>query len=138
MNKRMLLTMLMLLTIATVAFATPLAFAGRNNQNGDNGKSLERGTGKVNEQEGCRPDEQSGSYTIDMAFSSEERAFIDGLLASLELQLTTEYWAGGPCCPSNQYDSTSGLPLPNQCCNPPDMGPVGVPGWCTWKSLRML
>jgi hypothetical protein len=146
MKKYTTLTMLVLMLISTLALSVPTILAGTNNQNAnpdspayDAGNSINLGTGKVNEGEGCRPNVQSDNYTIDMGFSTEERAHIDALLASLGLQLTTEEWDGGPCCPSNQIDGDSGLPLPNQCCNPPDMGPpgTGVPGnHCECFELR--
>jgi hypothetical protein len=73
---------------------------------------------------------QAGSFNVDMDFSVEERAAIDAFLAELDLQLTTEVWQGGPCCFSMHNE-------PNQCCNPPDMGPVGVPGnHCECFELR--
>lgn len=139
MRKYMFQITLLLLLASTLAVSVPFALAGWNNQNDDNGNSLLQGTGKVNEREGCRPNVQAGSVTVDMGFSPEELANINALLASLGLQLTTDEWQGGPCCPSNQYDGDSGLPLPNQCCNPPDMGPpgTGVPGnHCECFELR--
>jgi hypothetical protein len=139
--KKIVVFMLSLLLVATLSLSLPLALAGWNNQNDDSGNSLLRGTGKVNMQEGCRPNIQAGSITIDMGFSPEELGAINAFLGSLDppLYLTTDEWEGGPCCPSNQYDSSSSLPLPNQCCNPPDMGPpgTGVPGnHCECFELR--
>ena len=140
MKKTIILTTLFLTLISTLVLSVPTVLAGNMNHNADPdfppaydaGNSIIRGTGKVNGQDGCRPDEHSGTFTIDMAFSPEDRAHLDALLAGLtpSLYLTTELWEGGPCCRSNQVDEASGLPTPNQCCNPPDMGPPGsgVPG----------
>jgi hypothetical protein len=148
MKKYTMLTILVLTLTSILALSVPTVLAGTRNQNAnpdslayDAGNSIERGTGRINGGEGCRPDVQSGNYTVDMAFGAEELAAINGLLAGLTppLYLTTDEWVGGPCCPSNQIDGASGLPLPNQCCNPPDMGPpgTGVPGnHCECFELR--
>ena len=99
----------------SLTLATNVVFAGNKNQNDiTNGKSVERGTGKINHEDGCAPPEQSGNYWVFLP-------------VALPPGWANE-WEGGPCCPSNTYLAVSAYPLPNQCCNPPDEGPMGVPG----------
>jgi hypothetical protein len=124
-NKTVSMT-LFLIIVLSLSMVTITVFAGHNNQNTiDNGKSVERGTGKLNGQDGCRPNIQAGSVNIDGDFPD----FGNG----------GEIWAGAYCCASNHIDEVSGYPTPNQCCNHPDLGPPGsgVPGnHCLCFELR--
>lgn len=109
--------LLAIIAIAIIALPASLAFAGSYNQNDeDNGKSVERGTGKVNGLDGCAPPTQSGNYWVFVP---------TGLLPPD----WSHEWEGGPCCPSNNYPdpATSEYPYPNQCCNGPDYLPEGPP-----------
>jgi len=111
MKERSLVLAIALLLFLSAALLVSAAIAGSNNQNDENGKSYERGTGKINGLEGCRPPEQSGNYWV----------YVPTELLPLGW---SHEWEGGPCCPSN---APSGIgdnyPLPNQCCNPPDYLP---------------
>ena len=145
MKKNIVLTMLTLLMMTTLILSVPAVLAGNKNQNDDlafAGKSVERGTGKVNGIDGCAPPTQSGDEWVYMAISEEE---LTALNVIFEPDIISIEWKGGPCCPSNvPSDSFTFLndhqyPLPNQCCNPPNMGPAGsgVPGnHCVCFELR--
>ena len=113
-----------------------------NHNDTTNGKSVERGTGKVNMQQGCAPPTQSGEVLINMDFLPGELDFINLMLADVDAgvpywQIEVEDWWGGPCCASNEL-AENGNPLPNQCCNGPDGPPLsGVPGnHCRCFELR--
>ncbi len=111
MSKKMAILLLLTLSILLLGFSMQLsANAGSNNQNDENGKSYERGTGKINGLDGCRPPESSGNYWVYVP-------------ADLPPGWSSE-WEGGPCCPSNMLSEIgNNYPLPNQCCNPPDYMP---------------
>ena len=126
-----------------LSFASTInvVFAGNQNMNGGHGI---QGTGKLNGKEGCRPNIQTGNFMVNMDISPEELAAINAMLASTPnpngswWQINSIDWMGGPCCPSNEL-AANGNPLPNQCCNGPDMGPPGsgVPGnHCECFELR--
>jgi hypothetical protein len=108
MNKRNPTTFIIVLAIC-LAIAIPLVTAGSKNQNDGNGKSNERGTGKINGREGCE------------AWGGHKAVDLGPPLGAV--------W-GGACCPSNeQLGTTAGgnnVHAPNQCCNPPDYVP-GTP-----------
>jgi hypothetical protein len=117
MRKKLSLLAVVLLTMTLLSIPSFLAFAGHNNQNGDNGS---QGTGKVNGLDGCRPSEEAGNVWIQ----------IPGMPIP---PFTTGIWEGGPCCAAYSHGPVGtfeGEPvyMPNQCCNPPDQGPTGVPG----------
>lgn len=132
--------------MTTLVLSIPVVLAGYRNQNDiTNGKSVDRGTGKVNGKDGCAPPTQSGDRWVNMG-DEEELANINLMLASMPnpdgsyWQINSMDWKGGPCCPSNTLsDTVNEHPLPNQCCNAPDMDPpgTGVPGnHCMCFSLR--
>lgn len=118
---------------------TSSALAGTKNQNDENGKSYERGTGRTAEMNmlGCRPNTNAPDSWVYVPTD---------LLPPVEF---FHEWLGGPCCPSNILsDTTNQYPLPNQCCNPPDYLPEGPPffgepsgeqapgNWCLCFHLR--
>ena len=104
----------------TLTMMTNVVFAGHNNQNTvDNGKSVERGTGKYNELDGCNPDINAPNVWIDIGF--------------VPPPITTSIWQGAPCCAhraGGSIDVFEGEPvwMPNQCCNPPYYTGEFVPG----------
>ena len=103
------LTPIFLLGLLILAMPSIFAFAGFNNQNDDNGKSAERGTGKENNMDGCNVPENAASVWV-------------------YIPPEDVVWLGGACCASN-IEIFEGVYLPNQCCNPPDFIPgPGVPG----------
>jgi hypothetical protein len=106
MKKLLLVPLIAVLLIMSVS---TMVFAGSSNQNGTNGKSFERGTGRTTEQN------EGFGYDGCQAWGGDYETFIPG----------EGIWLGGPCCPSNVLANTivpvwPAVPLPNQCCNPPD------------------
>ncbi len=101
--------LLTFITIAIIALPTSIAFAGFNNQNDENnGKSVERGTGKLNHKDGCNVPAQAGNVAV-------------------YIPPENTVWWGGPCCKGPIF--LDGIYFPNQCCNPPDfILDEGVPG----------
>jgi hypothetical protein len=116
-----------LLIVAVIVLAmtlSPMAvLAGTGNQNGDNGKSSERGTEKINHKEGCRPN-TTREYWVYMGNPLID-VLMDLLGAPPPPSENPDYyneWKGGPCCPSNEpSETTNAYPKPNQCCNGPDL-----------------
>jgi len=125
MNKEMrkkTIVVTLLILISILAIPSIITYAGNNNNNDENGKSAERGTGKVNHKDRCRPDVQAGNVWIHIPESIPLPGWI-----------TSRDWEGAPCCAHRAGGSVSNIGgdpvyLPNQCCNPPDEGPFGVPG----------
>jgi hypothetical protein len=115
MKKKTVSITLILIIALSLTLITNTVFAGNKNQNDEtNGKSVEKGTGKINGQDGCRPDEQSGNFMVYVPTELPPGWSND--------------WEGGPCCPSNFIDlDYSEYPFPNQCCNAPDYYPEGHP-----------
>ena len=102
------------IVVILMALSAGAVLAGDNNQNGDHGS---QGTERENGKDGCQA--RGGDYWV----------YIDSVLPPE----WSHEWEGGPCCPSNEpaTDYGSSLPLPNQCCNPPDIpfdGEGGHPG----------
>jgi hypothetical protein len=110
--------LMLVLLIATPSF---IAFAGYNNRNGDNGG---QGTNKDSSE---LPDESNvppPAGTVEDWFGAphvvegcradggDEMVYVGGDLGEA---------LGGTCCASNMYVEESIYPLPNQCCNPPDI-----------------
>ncbi len=124
MKKKIILMMLVVMLVSTLVLSTPAVLAGNKNQNDEtNGKSVERGTGKVNGQDGCVPPAKSGDRWVYVP-----SGLLDGILADMGIPGPYDSyheWKGGPCCPSNMLsDVGSNHPLPNQCCNGPDYFPA--------------
>ena len=118
MTKENLRKLLVILTIITLALPLNVAFAGSKNQNGENGA---QGTDKINDKEGCRPNENAGNYWV----------YIPTELIPPEPSFLHE-WEGGPCCPSNILSGIGeNYPLPNECCNGPDHLPPEMGGGLT-------
>ena len=112
--KLLLLTSLLL----SIALLSSPVMAGSKNQNDENGKSYERGTGRTTGTNmlGCRPPENAPNYWVYLPTD---------LLPPIPL---LHEWEGGPCCPSNILSGIGNdYPLPNQCCNGPDYLPDGPP-----------
>ena len=138
MNKvirRKNLALILLTLISLIAIPSIISYAGSNNQNDEEGKfagkSVERGTGKTNHKDGCRPDEQAGNVWIHIPE-----------VIPLPGWITSRDWEGAPCCAHRAGGSVGDIGgdpvyLANQCCNPPDEGPLGVPGnHCLCLMLR--
>ena len=107
MKKENLRKLLVILAIIVLALPLNIALAGSKNQNGENGA---QGTDKINDKEGCRPNENAGNYWV----------YIPTELIPPEPSFLHE-WEGGPCCPSNILSGIGeNYPLPNECCNGPD------------------
>jgi hypothetical protein len=113
-SKALIITLILLLMLPTA-----LAFAGNKNQNTEeNGKSVERGTGKTNGLDGCRPGTMAPNVWI----------FIPSDLPPG----WSHTWQGALCCAArslgiHDYFENEPVYYPNQCCNPPDTE-GGVPG----------
>ena len=91
--------------MTTLVLSIPTALAGNKNQNDiTNGKSVERGTGKINGKDGCAPPTQSGEKMVymDISLEEEERARserervgeAEGYLSDAELAETPAVAAG--------------------------------------------
>ena len=140
MRKRIISTILILTMIMILVLPISGTLAGSKNRNGEHGA---QGTGKVNGKDGCAPPTESGNRLVNV-MSEEERIETNIMLESMpnpdgsHWQIRDINWMGGPCCPSNDLNAED-IPLPNQCCNGPDMGPPGsgVPGnHCLCFALR--
>jgi hypothetical protein len=103
---RKIMLVVAVIAVTLMALSSGAAIAGDKNQNDEKGRGTQ-GTDKVNGKDGCRPDVMSGNYWVYMPDPPP---------------WAPHEWEGGPCCPSNELatDYGSELPLPNQCCNPPD------------------
>jgi hypothetical protein len=134
MKKKIILTTLVLILMTTLVLSVPAVFAGNKNQNDEtNGKSVERGTGKLSNGLPLQSNVPWPTFDIFGKYVEGCRALGGG---NVMVYVPGEGdWPGGPCCPSNTYldPAVSAYPLPNQCCNPPDfLLPLGtlpsVPG----------
>lgn len=62
MRKKTVFTLLMLITL--LSNPSIIIYAGNINNNDEKGKSMERGTGKINHLDGCRPNVQAGNIWV--------------------------------------------------------------------------
>jgi hypothetical protein len=132
-QSKLILTVMLIFSLSLVIQPT---LAGSKNQNGTNGKSYDRGTGRTTgmNMEGCRPPENAPNEWV---YLPTELLPPDPFFHE---------WLGGPCCTSNMLSGTgNNYPLPNQCCNGPDylpfppFAPTGeaAPGnWCLCFHIR--
>ena len=108
---------------ATLALSIPSIFAGTNNANGDNGY---QGTNKDSNQ---LPDESNvplPAGLVEDIFAPGAPNVVEGCRAKggdvmIHVGGDLGDVLGGACCASNIIDEVTGYPLPNQCCNPPDI-----------------
>jgi hypothetical protein len=119
MKKQILRKLQLILAILILAIPVSLAFAGSKNQNGENGI---QGTDKINNIDGCRPNENAGDVWVYVP-----SAILDALGFTDPVY---HEWKGGPCCTSNTLSGIGeDYPLSNECCNGPDTVPIpGIPG----------
>jgi hypothetical protein len=123
MRKQNILRLQLLIVIAIIASPISLAFAGSNNQNGENGY---QGTNKNSNQLPDQSNVPPPAGLLEDLFGAPN--VVDGCRAEggdiliHEEGLGTVY--GGACCkgPFLYFDG-DGNPVyePNQCCNPPDI-----------------
>jgi hypothetical protein len=114
---------LLVLTLS-LAFSIPIAFAGHNNANGDNGY---RGTNKPSNQLPDQSNVPPPAGLLEGLFGAP--SVVDGCrtrggnVAIIEPRLGPEPVYGGPCCKGPYLYDEGGEPVyePNQCCNPPDI-----------------
>jgi hypothetical protein len=93
------------IVVLLMALSGGAVLAGDNNQNTpENGKSVERGTGRTTEVN------EGAGYDGCQALGGDYPVYIPP---------EDIIWLGGPCCPSNILNG-EGVPYPNECCNPPD------------------
>jgi hypothetical protein len=115
---------ILLMVMMTLSFSV-IVFAGQNNANGDNGY---QGTNKDSSQLPAQSNVPPPAGLVEDIFApgapyvvegcradgGDEMVYVGGLLGEV---------LGGTCCASHMHvdESISIYPLPNQCCNPPDI-----------------
>jgi len=121
--KKIIVITLSLMLFVTLALSVPLVFAGSNNNNLPNGF---QGTNKASNQLPSQSSVPWPAGLVEDIFAPEAPYVVEGCRAGGEDALIhvggiLGNVLGAKCCASNMIDTGSGLPLPNQCCNPPDI-----------------